>query len=515
MAFVCAGFTTNRALGARGGVRLSRAVPRSADRRLRPCVRDCRASAEQWTPASWRDKVSAYQRSIPAGDDAQSSVRVPQLPVGDALEAVEKRLSALPVLVSPGEIVALRAALANAAAGRAFVVHAGDDRAGDSVSGESRGKSIEGTFRLLVAQVILLTYLSGVPTVKIGFVERSVTMADCLSDDECVTDGSQLAAASAQTYSDWALALNMLRAIAKSTGSMMEWVDLIYTQIQAGVDSSGKESIEEFEKSFPKAQPLLDLVTRVDDALRFVTGCGIDVSNDVFREPEFFTSMELSSLWYEQAFTRTDTTYGSSSNEFFTTSAHILVASASDLIRDGSPFLEFARGIYNPIAIRVGARTPPHELARAVETLNPRNLPGRVVITAGMGAREIWQYLPGVIAAVRSCKSPNVVWTCDPICANIVELKGGLRTSPFGLITAEIDAFFSICKAEEVIPGGLHLNMTGEQVSEVFGGAFTASNETSAPPSDGAKTSQNPRLNGLQALEIAYEAGQRLRQMRG
>jgi len=474
------------------------------DSRRSAATRCCTGVRAGWSPASWREKLT--DQAGLSSDVHQNA----QLPAGEALEAVERKLAALPVLVSPGEIVSLRAALANAAAGRSFVVHAGDDRAGDRADGPTRERSIEGTFRLLVAQVILLTYLSGLPSVKIGFVERSVTMADCLSDDQCVTDGSLLASASVKMYSDWAMSLNMLRAIAKSTGSMMDWVDLIYTQLQAGANASGSGKIEEFEKSYPKAKPLLELVTRIDEALRFVTGCGVDVSNDVFREPEFYTSMDLSSLWYEQAFTRTDATYGSDSSDFFMTSAHLLVVSAADLIHPNSPYLEFARGIYNPIAVRIDCETAPSKLTHVLEILNPENISGRVVLVAGMGAREIWQELPNLIGAVQSCSSPDVVWTCDPMWANNIKLPDGAQSPSFGLILAEIDAFFSICRAEGVAPGGLHLNMTSEEVKEVFGGAFS----DDVPNKESSNNAITPRLNGLQALEIAYEAGHLLRHTR-
>jgi len=457
----------------------------------------CSSSKSEWSPDSWRKYLKTDQHS--------SNISA-FLPSGDVLEGVERKLTSLPILVSPGEIAALKESLKRACLGKAFVVHAGDPNASASQTG-SREKRIESTFRLLVAQVIVLAYLSGLPTVKIGFVEHSPIMADCLVEDACVSDVDQLAQASVSKYSDWAMALNMLRAIAKSTGSMMEWVDLIKTQIEDGAIAESSD-VKKFEKVHPKTAQFLRMITLVDDALQFVTACGVDVANDVFREPEFYTSSDLSTLWYEQAFTRNDKTYGTK-GEYFCTAGHLLVVNMENL-GSNSPYFEFLRGVENPICIRVGPSSDTSKICEMLTALNPKNDPGRIVILVGMGPEGMWKHFPNLIRTVETCKANNVVYCCDPMIENEAILRNGSRTRPFDLILAEVEAFFSVCEAESAIPGGIHLNMTGEQINEVFGGSFGFESRQVTSPGPGEQS----RLNGLQALEIAYETGNCLRRLR-
>jgi len=407
--------------------------------------------------------------------------------------AAEAKLRSLPVLVSPGEIVMMKAALTKASNAKGFVFLAGDPN--ETYAGMDI--YIEGLFRLLVAQVILIAYLSGLPTVKVGWIDNkylaaldpSATQSDQVSE-------SELLSAATNAYFFTASALNSWRALAKSTDSMMEWVDLVSDQLKHA-NGSGNEKIVKFQA----------LIDSIDDALRFVQACGVNIAQDsTFREPEFYSCTTLRSQWYHDALTRTDSTYGNSKVPFCT-STHMLYISDNQQ-EDSDLCVNYLARITNPLCLSVSPSTNPAKLVDLVKKLNPNREAGKIVLSCGMGSSGVWQFLPTIMSMIKAANM-NVVWVCDPISQNNVVLENGITTRPFDLILAEIDSFFSVCSAADVHPGGIRMDVTAENVKEIFGGSF--GHVTSQDIMKDFEGKWAPRLNGLQSLELAFEVGINLR----
>ncbi|KAK1859326.1 hypothetical protein I4F81_001923 [Pyropia yezoensis] len=455
----------------------------------------------EWAPDSWR-RFPALQQ--------------PEYPDAAALAEVEDRLARNPPLVFPGETQRLKASLAAAGRGEAFVLQGGDCA---ETFEDFSSASVEATFRLLIAQVIAMSYLSGLPIVKIGriagqFAKPRSALTEMTADgleipsfrgdiihssdpDEAarVPDPERLVRAYAQS----AASLNMLRALAKSTATMTEWTDLISTL------------------GGPAQR---DLVERIEDALQFVSACGVAVEgNAAFREPEFYTSHEALLLPFEQALTRrvaTPATRGGSgggsggapSEAWWNTSAHIVWVGERTRQLDHA-HVEFLRGISNPIGVKVGPTTEPEYLLQILERLNPANEEGRIMVIVRMGAEKVWRKLPPLLRAVTAA-GKHVVWSCDPMHENTIKTASGVKTRPVDLVLNEMNAFFSVHAAEGTVPGGIHLEMTGLQVTECLGGEASPVSEQSL--ADNYKSACDPRLNGSQALEMAIAAGKRLRE---
>ncbi|KAA8496087.1 Phospho-2-dehydro-3-deoxyheptonate aldolase 2, chloroplastic [Porphyridium purpureum] len=444
-----------------------------------------------------RERARSRQSRISAAPDVHvdaTSWRYDSaaIPIADHIEPAVIRLKKLPVLVSPGDVHLMTRALTKAANGEAFVFMAGSSVLGDSLD----SKSMEGIFRLLVAQVIVLTYLSGLPTVKVGLADTAPPSSAARIGGSAI-ESTQVVAEAVDEYFKLSASHNAMHALAKSTDSMLEWVQIIRDQLSA----SNAEP--------RKGREFIDLVDSIADALDFVQGCGIDVSSEAFREPEFFTCRRPNELWFEAALARKDPLYGHG-DAVFSSSAHMLSLSGSAL--DDPQWVKFASEIANPVALSVNAGVTPEALIQLVRKLNPQNMPGRIVLVVGMGADELWKKMPPLLKAVQKARDLNVLWMCDPICENNIVLENGVTTRPFDLITAEIETFFSICDSEGVMPGGLRIEMTSDNVSEIFGGSLArVSMEKVQAGYDGTYA---PRLNATQAIEIAYEAGLRLRELR-
>lgn len=451
------------------------------------------STSSHWDPHSWR--------SFPI-------LQQPQYPDEAALRTVEERLSQNPPLVFPGEIRRLRASLAKAGRGEAFVLQGGD--CAESFDHFS-STSIEATFRILVAQVIAMSYLSGLPICKIGRVAGQFAKPRS-SDVESTPHGnipsfrgdivnSTYPTLEARTpdpsrllraYSQSAASLNMLRALAKSSETMLDWVGLI--------DRLAPEKYSFF-------------VEQIEDALNFLTACGLDVSSSTeglqnLREPEFYSSHEALLLSYESALTRSFVDKETGATEWYNSSAHMLWVGERTRQINGA-HIEFLRGLHNAIGVKVGPTMDPSELLRILEILNPRNEEGKVMLIVRMGCDRISAGLPPLLRAVKSAGS-HVVWSIDPMHGNTVKVKNGMKTRPFSKILAEVDGFFAAHEAEGTIPGGIHLEMTGEEdVTECLGGQVNEITEERLI--ENFKSTCDPRLNGTQSIEMAFEVGNRLR----
>lgn len=242
--------------------------------------------------------------------------------------------------------------------------------------------------------------------------------------------------------------------------------------------------------------------TKVDESLRFMKAIGVDTSAPAFTKTDFYTAHECLLLPYEQALTREDSTTG----RFYDCSAHMLWVGERTRELDGA-HLEFCRGIGNPLGVKISDKCSPDELIRIIDTMNPQNIPGRLTIVVRMGADKLRKNLPGLIRAVQR-EGKSVLWISDPVHGNTRKTDNGFKTRDFDKIRDELRAFFDVHDEMGSHPGGVHLEMTGEDVTECVGGMSGVKEETLA---DRYNTYCDPRLNGAQALELAFLIAERLR----
>ena len=445
-----------------------------------------------WSPASWRSRPI---RQHPAYPDA------------DALAAAEARLASYPPLVFAGEARRLQQGLALAAEGRAFVLQGGD--CAESFAGFD-ATGIRDTFRVLLQMAVVLTFGASLPVVKLG--RMAGQYAKPRSSDTETVGGASLPSyrgdiVNAPGFTDAdrtpdparmetgyfraAGTLNLLRAFA--TGG---YADL--------------HEVHRWNLSFAAHSPLAsrygELAGRIDEALRFMAACGVtSLSAPQIRETDFYTSHEALLLPYEQALTRIDSTSG----DWYACSAHFLWIGDRTRQPEGA-HVEFLRGVRNPVGIKVGPTTHPDDLLRLLEALNPADEPGRVTLISRMGADRVGDALPPLLRAVRA-EGRRVLWLCDPMHGNTVSTSDGVKTRSFEAILREVRGFFDVHAAEGSWAGGLHVEMTGLDVTECIGGAHRLS-ETDLQAR--YETFCDPRLNAGQALELAFQVAEELKARR-
>jgi 3-deoxy-7-phosphoheptulonate synthase len=441
-----------------------------------------------WTPASWRDRPAAQQ---------------PRWPDEAALEQALKTLSTLPPLVFAGEARNLTAQLGQVADGEAFLVQAGD--CAESFEAFS-ADAIRDKLRVILQIAVVLTYSSGVPSVKVGRIagqfakprSADTETVDQLelpsfrgdmvnridfSDAARVPDPERLLAAYHQSSST----LNLLRAFTKGG-----FADLrrVHAWNQEFVTSSGEGRRYE------------QIADGIDRALRFMKACGVDTeTHQQLHEVDFYTSHEALLLGYEEALTRRDSLTG----DWYDCSAHMLWI--GERTRDlGGAHVEFLRGVQNPIGCKVGPTVGPDDVLALCETLNPERVPGRLTLITRMGADKIGDGLPPLLRAVKDAEHP-VVWACDPMHGNTFTANGH-KTRHFDDILREVSGFFTAHRAEGSWPGGVHVELTGEDVTECLGGA-----EEILDTDLGSRyeTMCDPRLNARQSLDLAFRVAEFLR----
>jgi 3-deoxy-7-phosphoheptulonate synthase len=445
-----------------------------------------------WTPGSWR---------------ARPIRQVPSYPNPDRLASMEARLSRFPPLVFAGEARRLKAALALAAGGQAFVLQGGD--CAESF-GDFTANVIRDTFRVLLQMAVVLTFGGAMPVVKLGRMAgqfakpRSsdtetiggVTLPSYRGD---IVNGPDFSAEARLPdparmefgYFQSAGTLNLLRAFASGG-----YADL--------------HEVHRWNLDFVKRSPLVeryqDLAARIDETLGFMGACGLtSVSAPQIRETDFYTSHEALLLPYEQALTRVDSTTGG----HYACSAHFLWVGERTRQLDGA-HVEFLSGVKNPIGLKVGPTMAADDLLRLIEKLDPGNEPGRLTLIARMGAGKVAQALPPLVRAVGQA-GRNVVWLCDPMHGNTVSTAQHVKTRRFDDIVGEISAFFDIHAAEGTVAGGAHVEMTGQDVTECVGGARGLSE---ADLGGRYETFCDPRLNAEQSLELAFLIAEQLKTRR-
>ncbi|MBK8008530.1 MAG: 3-deoxy-7-phosphoheptulonate synthase class II [Rhizobiales bacterium] len=436
---------------------------------------------ERWSPDSWRKKPV---------------VQVPDYPDQKALEQVEKQLASFPPLVFAGEARALKRALGSVASGDAFLLQGGD--CAESFA-EHRADNIRDFFRVFLQMSVVLTFAAASPIVKVGRVAgqfakpRSSPMekqggkelpsyrGDIVNGPE-FTEEARIPDPKRQleAYRQSAATLNLLRAF--STGG--------YANI-----SNAHQWMLGFVKDSPQSDRYEALASRLTETLEFMRACGIDPEvHPEMRTTDFYTSHEALLLGYEQAMTRVDSTSG----DWYDTSGHMVWIGDRTRQPDHA-HVEFCRGIKNPIGIKAGPSTTPEGLLKLLEILDPDHEAGRITLIARFGAGKVNEHLPRLVRAVKQ-DGRKVVWSCDPMHGNTVS-AGGYKTRPFELILQEVREFFSVHAAEGTHAGGIHLEMTGQNVTECTGGARAISD---TDLKDRYHTHCDPRLNAEQAIEMAF-----------
>ncbi|OHC75824.1 MAG: 3-deoxy-7-phosphoheptulonate synthase [Rhodospirillales bacterium RIFCSPLOWO2_12_FULL_58_28] len=446
----------------------------------------------KWAPDSWRGKPVEH---------------IPQYPDVAALADVERRLGRFPPLVFAGEARSLKAALGRVSEGKAFLLQGGD--CAESFA-EFHPDNIRDTFRVLLQMAVVLTYGAACPVVKVG--RMAGQLAKPRSSDTETKDGVTLPSYRGdminamdftakdrrpdpermiQSYNMSAATLNLLRAFAQGGYADLHKVH----QWNLG-----------FVAGSPLAERYKDLADRLTETLNFMAACGLtSETTPQIRETPFYTSHEALQLPYEQAMTRIDSTTG----DWYDTSAHLLWAGDRTRDIDGG-HIEFLTGIGNPIALKAGPTMKPDDLLRLADKLNPGNEPGRLTVITRMGADNIERLLPPLIRAIKG-GDRKVVWACDPMHANTVKMANGYKTRHFDHIIKEVRAFFAIHKAEGSQAGGVHFEMTGQDVTECVGGAQEIKE---ADLSSRYHTHCDPRLNATQALELAFLIAEALKKDR-
>ena len=442
-----------------------------------------------WTPSSWRD--------LPA-------VQQPDWPDVGALDASLKRLSQLPPLVFAGEARLLTSALARVVEGKAFLLQAGD--CAESFHDVSAA-SIRDKLKVMLQMAAILTYSGGLPVVKIGriagqFAKPRSSSTETINGEvypsfrgHIVNDDATDQVARIpnpermiEAYHQSTATLNLLRAFTKGGFADLRQVHFWNQQ---------------FVASSPEGQRYEHVAAGIDAALRFMAACGIDLSDQApIHQVDFYTSHEALLLGYEEALTRQDTLTG----RWYDCSAHMLWIGERTRQLDHA-HVEFLRGVNNPLGCKVGPTATTEEVLGLCEALNPERIPGRLTLISRMGAKQIATALPPLLEAVRDSGHP-VAWICDPCHGTTFTSESGLKTRHFDDVEAEVTGFFKAHRDSGTWPGGLHIELTGDNVTECIGGSDDVA-DVNLP--DNYTTMCDPRLNARQSLDLAFSTAELLR----
>ncbi len=449
-----------------------------------------------WTPGSWR---------------AHPVHQAPTYPDAARLEATEQQISKYPPLVFAGEARRLKEALALAAQGKAFVLQGGD--CAESF-GDFTANVIRDTFRVLLQMAVVLTFGASVPVVKMG--RMAGQFAKPRSSDTETQDGQTLPSYRGDIVNGPAFTTEarIPDPARMETGYFQSAGTLNLLRAFANGGYADLHEVHRWNLDFAARSPLAakyqDLAARIDETLAFMAACGMSSLNTPqIRETDFYTSHEALLLPYEQALTRIDSTSG----DYYACSAHFLWIGDRTRQPDGA-HVEFLRGVQNPIGIKVGPTTEIAQLLQLIATLNPKNEPGRLTLISRMGAAHVQRKLPPLLRAVQS-EGAQVVWLCDPMHGNTISTSSSnanpVKTRSFDSILAEVRGFFDAHAEAGTWAGGVHVEMTGQDVTECVGGAHRL---TEADLGGRYETFCDPRLNAEQSLELAFLVSEELKARR-
>jgi 3-deoxy-7-phosphoheptulonate synthase len=445
----------------------------------------------EWQKTDWRNRPR---------------VQMPDYTDATALGVVEAQLSKYPPLVFAGEARKLKAALGEAARGEAFLLQGGD--CAESFE-QFSANAIRDTFKVMLQMAMVLTYGAKVPVVKVGRMagqfakprsaptevidglELPSYRGDIINDLAATADARRPdPARMLQAYLQAAATLNLLRAF--STGGYAD-VHQVHSWTLGFTEGE-------------KAAKYRDMANRISDTLDFIKAAGIDSRTaHTLQTVDFYTSHEALLLEYEEALTRLDTTSG----KWLAGSGHMVWIGDRTRQPDGA-HVEYCRGVLNPIGLKCGPSMTSDDLKVLMAKLNPKNEAGRLTLIARFGAGKVGDHLPRLIKTVRD-EGANVLWVCDPMHGNTIKSSTGYKTRPFDAVLREVREFFAVHKAEGTIPGGVHFEMTGQDVTECTGGLRAVSDEDL---SHRYHTACDPRLNASQSLELAFLVAEELSSLR-
>ena len=447
--------------------------------------------AQAWKKSDWRTKPR---------------VQMPDYLDGDSLKAVEAQLSKYPPLVFAGEARRLKDKLSMASMGKAFLMQGGD--CAESFA-EFNADNIRDTFRVMLQMAVVLTYGAKVPVVKVGrmagqFAKPRSAATEVVNGIELpsyrgdiingfdFTESARMPDPSRmlQAYTQAAASLNLLRAF--STGGFAD-IHRVHSWTLGFAEHD-------------KAERYREISNRISDALDFMSAAGVDGATAYqLAQVDFYTSHEALLLEYEEALCRVD----SISGKPIAGSGHMIWIGDRTRQPDGA-HVEFCRGVTNPIGLKCGPTTTADDLKVLMEKLNPENEAGRLTLIARFGAGKVADHLPRLIQTVQA-EGANVLWTCDAMHGNTIKAASGYKTRPFESVLREVHEFFGIHRAEGTVPGGVHFEMTGQDVTECTGGLRDITDENLA---DRYHTACDPRLNASQSLELAFLVSEELSSLR-
>jgi 3-deoxy-7-phosphoheptulonate synthase len=445
--------------------------------------------ADGWRPDSWRARPLEQQ---------------PDWPDLAALDEALDELGRMPPLVFAGEARTLRDQLAATQDGEAFVLVAGD--CAESFHAFS-ADAIRDKLRVILQMSVVLMYGSGVPTVKVARIAGQFSKPRSAPTE--TRDGITLPSFRGDTVNDFAFddlarrpdPARLVRAYHQSAATL----NLVRAFAKGGFADLSRVHAwnQEFVATSPEGRRYEALAAEIERALRFMRACGIELETELqLHEVDIWTAHEALLLGYEEALTRRD----SISGDWYDCSAHLLWIGERTRRLDGA-HVEFLAGVHNPIGIKLGPTTTPEEAVALCERLNPKQIPGRLVLFSRMGADRIDEALPPLLRATKLRGLP-VVWACDPMHGNTFQHESGYKTRRFDDIMRELHAFFAACEAADVWPGGVHVELTGENVTECLGGADAV---LDAHLENRYETMCDPRLNARQSLDLAFETAALLR----
>jgi 3-deoxy-7-phosphoheptulonate synthase len=445
-------------------------------------------TSASWSPSSWRGFPALQQPDWP--DQAR-------------LEEVRTELGRMPPLVFAGEARSLLDRLGDVVEGKAFLLQAGD--CAESFH-DWNAPNLREKLKIILQMSAVLTYAASLPVVKVGRIagqfvkprsEPTETVGDLVlpafrghivhGDEPTVEARTPDPGRMLQGYHQAASTLNLLRAFTKGGFADLAQVH-VWTQ--------------EFVANSPQGRRYEQLATEIQRAMSFMSAIGVDMRNPALHQTDIWTSHEALLLDFEEALTRRDSLTG----DWYDCSAHFLWIGERTRRPDGA-HVEFLAGVNNPLGVKLGPAATREDVLRLCEALNPERTPGRLTLVARMGADRVGEALPPLIRAVREAGHP-VVWVCDPMHANTFRTATGRKTRDFGHIMAEIEGFFAAHHAEGTWPGGVHLEITGDDVTECLGGGDSLSEEQL---DDAYTTLCDPRLNARQSLDLAFHVAELMR----
>ena len=434
-----------------------------------------------WSTDSWRNRTALQ---LPAYEDEKM------------LKRTIDKLATHPPLVFAGEVRDLKAELSKVARGEAFLLQGGD--CAESFEDFS-ADGIRDTFRVMLQMATVLTFGAKKPVIKVGRIAGQFAKPRSAATE--IRDGVELPSYRGdiineltfteearrpnpkkmlEAYSHSAATINLLRAFASGGYANLERVASWNLDFSSGKNAARYREISE----------------SIASSLEFMSACGVNSANsDAMKKVSYYTSHEALLLPYEGALTREDST----TNEMIAGSAHMIWIGDRTRQPNGA-HVEYCRGVINPIGLKCGPSLEAGELNVLLDLLNPENEPGRITLIGRFGAGKVADHLPHLIKAVKN-SGAEVVWCCDPMHGNTISAEGGYKTRSFGAILQEIREFVQVCRTEDVYPGGIHLEMTGKNVTECIGGMDSL---CSAELPIRYETACDPRLNANQALETAF-----------